>query len=51
MVRYTIAVAGKPGQGLPPATIEEKVVEIFSQEQLEESFLRDVNPKGQVCSM
>ncbi|KAI1617798.1 hypothetical protein EDD36DRAFT_459471 [Exophiala viscosa] len=51
MVRYTIAIAGTPRQGVPPATFEEKVVEIFSQEQLEESFLRDVNSKGQVPVM
>ncbi|KAK4945197.1 hypothetical protein LTR10_015623 [Elasticomyces elasticus] len=48
MIRYTIAVAGEPRQGSPPATFEEEVVDIFSQKQLEESFLCDVNRKGQV---
>lgn len=50
MVRYTIAIAGKPHEGIAEMSVEERIVDIFGNEQLEEQFLRDINPKGQVCS-
>lgn len=50
MVRYTIAIAGKPYEAIPEMSVNEKIVNIFGNEQLEERFLRDINPKGQVCS-
>ena len=49
MVRYTIGIAEDAGGSGAKMRIEEKVVNIFHNEQPEEQFLRDVNPKGQVC--
>ena len=48
MVRYTLAVAGEARDGVAEMHVEEKMVDIFQYKQLEEQFLRGINPKGQV---
>jgi hypothetical protein len=50
MTRYTLLLRGTTARD--PAselTVEERVVDIFHEEQLEEWFLCDINPMGQVC--
>ncbi|KEF51398.1 uncharacterized protein A1O9_12547, partial [Exophiala aquamarina CBS 119918] len=46
-VRYTIAIAGPPRDGLPPMQFDEVVVDLFNDGQLDEHFLTKVNRKGQ----
>ncbi|KUL87831.1 hypothetical protein ZTR_03134 [Talaromyces verruculosus] len=49
MTRYTLLLRGTSARD--PAselTVEERVVDIFHEEQLEEWFLCDINPMGQV---
>ena len=48
MVRYTLALAGKPAEEASAMAMSEQVVDIFHFGQLEETFLCDINPKGQV---
>lgn len=48
MVRYTFARAGAPSQGSLPLSIELKEVQIYHGEQMSESYLCEINPKGQV---
>jgi hypothetical protein len=48
MVRYTLALRGEPVDAASEMTIEEREVDIFREAQLEENFLCEVNPKGQV---
>jgi hypothetical protein len=48
MVRYTIKLRGTPRSPASEMTFEEREVDIFHDEQLEESFFCEVNPKGQV---
>ncbi len=50
MVRYTFAVRGEPRDAEAAMVIEEQGVDLFHEEQLDEHFLCDVNPKGQVRS-
>lgn len=50
MVRYTIALRGHVGAGAVPIIVKEREVDIFEMEQLEEWFMFEVNPKGQVSS-
>lgn len=47
-VRYTIAIASKPRDGLPPMQFQEVEVDLFNDGQLDEHFLTKVNRKGQV---
>ncbi|KAK5200287.1 hypothetical protein LTR92_000830 [Exophiala xenobiotica] len=46
-VRYTLALAGKPREGLAPMQIELTDVDLFNSGQLAEFFLTNINPKGQ----
>ncbi|CAJ2500532.1 Uu.00g033850.m01.CDS01 [Anthostomella pinea] len=48
MVRYTLALAGEPRDTDSAMDIEEKVIDIFHNAQLDEEYLCNVNPKGQV---
>ncbi len=50
MVRYSFAVRGEPRDAEAAMVIEEQGVDLFHEEQLDEHFLCDVNPKGQVRS-
>jgi hypothetical protein len=48
MVRYTLAIRGIGLDVSTQMVVEEREVNIFEGEQMEEAFLCDVNPKGQV---
>jgi hypothetical protein len=48
MVRYTLAVRGAPSNSAEAMVIQEQEVDIYNNAQLEEHFLLQVNPKGQV---
>jgi hypothetical protein len=48
MVRYTLAIRGVAKDPASEMAVEEREIDIFGEGQLEESFLCDVNPKGQV---
>jgi hypothetical protein len=48
MVRYTFALAGAPVPGDLPISLKLQEVDIFQNEQLEEFYLCNINPKGQV---
>ena len=48
MMRYLVAVRGRPASGAPDEEFQEDHVDIFHEGQLEEHFLCDVNPLGQV---
>jgi hypothetical protein len=48
MVRYTIALRGEPKDPSLEVSISEEVVDLFNGDQLEERFLDNINPKGQV---
>jgi glutathione S-transferase len=50
MVRMTLALRGKPASE-PAPTFTEHLIDIYKDEQLSESFLTTVNPKGQVPAM
>ncbi len=52
MVRFTLALAGQPADEASRMEVSEQVVDILGGgEQLEETFLCDINPKGQVCNV
>lgn len=48
MVRYTLALRGKPKVASPDIVLDLHEVDIFHGAQLEEHFLLNVNPMGQV---
>ena len=48
MVRYTWAIRGAAKDIGSEMSLEERLVDIFHGEQIEESFLCEINPKGQV---
>jgi hypothetical protein len=48
MVRYTLAIRGAPKEASVRLVVEEQEVDIFREAQLEERYLCEVNPKGQV---
>ncbi|OAP65631.1 hypothetical protein AYL99_01603 [Fonsecaea erecta] len=48
MVRYTLANAGLPGKDCLPLSTELRAVDIYTGEQLSETYLCELNPKGQV---
>lgn len=48
MVRQTIAILGEPEDAAAKIVIDEKVVDIFKEEQFAEHFLCEINPEGQV---
>jgi hypothetical protein len=48
MVRYTIALCREPKDPSLGVSVSEEVVDIFDGDQLEERFLDNINPKGQV---
>lgn len=50
MVRLTLAMRGIPKDSSSEMVVEEKFVDIFKNHQLEENFLCNINPKGQVCT-
>jgi hypothetical protein len=48
-VLYTLAIAAaNSSEGDPLLEVERRIVDIFNDAQLEETFLTRVNPKGQV---
>lgn len=49
MVRYAFAIAGEVDPVSSGIKIREESIDIFHDEQLNEHFLLDINPKGQVC--
>lgn len=51
MVRYTFAVAGAPYAGEKAIDLDEQTVDIFDNKHLEEFYLCQVNPKGQVPAL
>jgi hypothetical protein len=48
MVRYTFAVRGIPKDRASQMEIEEVELDLGTRRQMEEDFLCDINPKGQV---
>ena len=49
MTRFTLAVRGDAAPGCEPVHVNEHEVDIFDKmEQVDEHFLLEVNPKGQV---
>lgn len=48
MGRYTLAIRGEPKDAASEVVVDEHEVDIFREAQLEEKFLCEVNPKGQV---
>ena len=48
MVRYTLAIRGKQKQASTVIVVEEKEVDILHGAQIEQKYLCEVNPKGQV---
>ncbi|KAE9379703.1 hypothetical protein N431DRAFT_398147 [Stipitochalara longipes BDJ] len=48
MVLLTLAFRGQPKDAKSEMVVEEQAVDIFKSAQLEETFLTEVNPKGQV---
>lgn len=48
MVRYSLALRGKPKDNSSEIMIEEKNVDILSGAQLSETYLCEINSKGQV---
>lgn len=50
-IRYTLAIAGPPKSPDVAMDIEEKVIDLFQSEQLEEQFLKEVNAKGLVSTI
>ena len=48
MVRFTNQFRGPSQSPASAMSIEEKLVDIHRMDQLEEKFLLEVNPKGQV---
>ena len=48
MVRQTIAIRGEPKDEASKVPIEEKIIELFNEEQFCEHYLCEVNPEGQV---
>lgn len=51
MVRYSLAIAGTPAEGMLPVSLELYKIDIVEKnEQFTELYLCEVNPKGQVGS-
>lgn len=48
MVLLTLAFRGQPKDAESEMIVEEKEVDIFKGVQLQEAFLTEINPKGQV---
>ncbi|KUJ08945.1 uncharacterized protein LY89DRAFT_598871 [Mollisia scopiformis] len=48
MVQLTFAFRGEPKDAGSQMTIEKKSIDIMNGEQLEEAYLTEINPKGQV---
>src|SRR5256885_3422319 len=51
MVRYTLAVKGAPQKPAAAMVVKEQEVDIFHGAQLDEQFLLEINPRGQVRSL
>ena len=51
MVRYSIALRGKPKSPKDHIQFHEKHVDIHNGEQFTENYLRHINPKGQVPAL
>ena len=49
MMRYLLMVRGPPVNDAQDDEFQEHHVDIFNEGQLEEYYLCDVNPLGQVC--
>jgi hypothetical protein len=50
MTRFTIALRGKAAATSIPVIVEEREVNIYEMEQMNETFMLEVNAKGQVPS-
>lgn len=50
MVRMTLAFRGAPKDDASAMDVEERIVDIFHEEQLSEEFLCTVNELGQVSN-
>ena len=50
MVRYTLAVKGAPHSPAEMMVVKEQEVDIFKGAQLDEHFLLEINPQGQVST-
>jgi hypothetical protein len=48
MVQLTLAFRGQSKDARSEMRVEEKAVDILKSAQLEEAFLTEINPKGQV---
>lgn len=48
MVRYALAIAGQPANEASRIDLSLEVVDIMNCGQLDETFLCEINPKGQV---
>ena len=50
MMRYLVRIKGEPKDAASKMNIEDKLINIFNEEQLSEEYLTQVNENGQVCS-
>ncbi|PVH69738.1 hypothetical protein DL98DRAFT_578190 [Cadophora sp. DSE1049] len=48
MVQLTLAFKGEPKDDVSSMVVEQKEIDIIKSEQLEEAYLTEINPKGQV---
>ena len=50
-MRYLIRVKGEPEDSGSQMIIQDKLVDIFNEEQFSEEYLTRINPNGQVCNV
>lgn len=50
MMRYLMRIRGEPVDEASRMLVEEKLIDIFNEEQLAEDYLLKVNRNGQVSS-
>jgi len=48
MVLLTLAFRGQPRDVNSEMVVKEHAIDLFASEQLEEAYLTEINPKGQV---
>jgi hypothetical protein len=48
MVRFTAALGAKSGEATTPIHVEHQLVNLHRDENIAESYLLSINPKGQV---
>lgn len=51
MVRYTLAIRGQAKNEAAEIIVEEREIDTFHEAQLDEHFLCEINPKGQVIAL